>query len=165
MSKESTRTEQLSKLREMIKDIDICMLTTCETDGSLRSRPMSTQEAETDGELWFFTAGDSGKAEEVRQDRRVNVSYAAPGKNRYVSVSGTAELVNDRKKIEELWKPILKVWFPKGVEDPNLSLLRVSVEQAEYWDDSSSRMVQFFKMVKAAVTGVSYEAENAKLSL
>jgi general stress protein 26 len=165
MNEPMTRNEQIEKLRELIKDIDFCMLTTADQDGTLRSRPMSTQQTEFDGDLWFFTEFNTAKVEEVQRDQHVNVSYSDPKKNCYVSVSGTAQVMRDQAKINELWNPVHRAWFPKGPEDPNLALLKVKVTQAEYWDDTSSSMVQFFKMVKAAVTGVPYEAENKKLNL
>ena len=149
---EDTRQEAIKKLNGLIKDVQVAMLTTIDW-GVLRSRPMQTQEAEFDGTLWFFTSTDTHKTEEIEKDRRVNVSYAAPDSNTYVSVSGTAELVQDKAKIEELWNPILKAWFPKGLEDPTLCLLKVTVEQAEYWDSPSSTVVQVVGFVQALVTG------------
>jgi general stress protein 26 len=157
--------KELEKLRELIEDIDFCMLTTVDAEGALRSRPMSTQQIEIDGDLWFFTSADTPKVDELAADPRVNLSYAAKKKARYVSVSGTAEVFRDRAKMKELWNPILKAWFPKGLDDPDLALLKVTVDQAEYWDDSSSGMVRFIKLVKSAVSGTSYEAENRKLDL
>ncbi|CAN5880639.1 MAG: pyridoxamine 5'-phosphate oxidase family protein [Acidobacteria bacterium] len=149
---EDKRQESIKKVNDLIKDVQVAMLTTIDW-GVLRSRPMQTQEAEFDGDLWFFTSTDTHKTDEIEKDRRVNVSYAAPDSNTYVSVSGTAALVNDKEKIEELWNPILKAWFPKGLDDPTLILLKVSVEQAEYWDSSSSTVVQVVGFVKALVTG------------
>lgn len=157
----------IEKIRDLIKGIRIAMLTTIDTDGSLRSRPMGTQEAEFDGDLWFFTTASSAKVHEVERDGRVNASYAAPDDNRYVSLSGTAQLVRDRAKAKELWNPILKAWFPDGLEDPDLALLRVRVEKAEYWDAPSSKMVQLAGFVKAIVTGQRADGlgENEKINL
>ena len=148
--------DEQQKLWDKIKDVRVAMLTTVEDDGSLRSRPMYTQQVEFDGELWFFTADDSGKVEEISREHQVNLSYAEPKDSRYVSVSGVAELVKDRSKIEELWSPMLKAWFEDGLDDPHLALLRVRVTEAEYWDDTSSKMSQLFGMVKAAVTNDTY---------
>jgi general stress protein 26 len=149
---EDKREESIKKVNDLIEDVQIAMLTTID-GGTLRSRPMQTQEAEFDGDLWFFTSTDTHKTDEIEKDNRVNVAYASPGDNTYVSVSGTASLVNDKEKIEELWNPILKAWFPKGLDDPTLILLKVSVEQAEYWDSTSSTVVQIVGFVKALVTG------------
>jgi general stress protein 26 len=166
MDNQAGRSEAIRKLGELIEDIDFAMLTTAEADGTLRSRPMSTQQVEFDGDLWFFTRASAPKVDEVRRDERVNVSYAKPEAQRYVSISGTAQIVRDRKKIEELWNPVLKAWFPKGLEDPDLALLKVNVEQAEYWDSPSSTMAHIFGFVKALATGQSYQpGENKKINL
>lgn len=156
----------IKKLAELIKGIEVAMLTTVAEDGTLRSRPMVTQKAEFDGTLWFFTPAGAPKVGEVGHDRRVNVSYASPDDNRYVSVSGTAELVRDRQKIEELWNPVLKAWFPDGLQDPELALLRVNPERAEYWDSPSSTLVHLVGFVRAVATGKPYRpGENEKLDL
>ena len=166
MDNQADHNESIRKLGEMIKGIEFAMLTTAEADGTLRSRPMRTQQADFDGDLWFFTRASAPKVDEVKQDQNVNVSYAAPDDQRYVSISGQAQLVRDRKKIEELWNPPLKAWFPKGLEDPDLALLKVSVEQAEYWDAPSSAMAHLVGLAKATVTGKQYEAgDHEKLDL
>jgi len=149
---QDSREEAIVKLKDLIEDIDFAMLTTV-NGGQLRSRPMSTQEFDFDGDLWFFTSDNTHKVDEIERDNRVNVAYAKPEDNVYISVSGKAQLVKDREKIEELWNPILKAWFPKGLDDPTLSLLKVSVEEAEYWDSPSSTIVQLVGFVKALVTG------------
>ena len=161
-----SREDQIKKLGELIKGINIAMMATALPDGDLRSRPMATQEEEFDGTLWFFTGSDSGKVHEIEDDQHVNLSYSEPGAQKYVSVSGRARLVHDRAKIEELWSPPLKAWFPDGVEDPNIALLKVEVDSAEYWDTPSSKMVHLIGFVKATVTGQSYDpGENEKITL
>jgi len=163
---QADHNENVRKLGEMIKEIKFAMLTTAEPDGTLRSRPMATQTTEFDGTLWFFTAASAPKVEEIEQDHHVNLSYAAPDKNLYVSVSGKARMMRDHKKAEELWNPAYKAWFPKGLEDPDLALLKVNVEQAEYWDSSSSAVVHLAGFVKALATGERYHAgENEKMDL
>ena len=144
------------------------MLTTAEPDGKLRSRPMATQKAEFDGTLWFFTRASSPKVDEVEQWHNVNLSYASPDSNTYVSVTGTASLVRDAAKVKELWNPILKAWFPNGLEDPDLALLHVTVQKAEFWDSPSSTMVHIAGFVKAIATGQAYTpsaGEHEKISL
>jgi general stress protein 26 len=153
MADETNREESIAKLNELIKDIEVAMMTTIDTDGTLRSRPMATQKAEFDGDLWFFTAGSSPKVNEIQREQQVNVSYSQPSRQRYVSVSGRAQLVFDRKKAEELWTPLMKAWFPQGLDDPDLALLRVSVEKAEYWDSPSGKLVAIAGFVKALATG------------
>ncbi len=162
----NTKQEAIEKLNELIKGIDFAMMTTIDTDGVLRSRPMSTQESEVTDALWFFTSDQTHKTDEIEKDNRVNLSYSKPGDNVYVSVSGTAQVVKDKAKMEELWNPILKAWFPKGLDDPHICLLKVNAEQAEYWDSSNSTLVQVVGFVKAMVTGKSTNGgENEKINL
>ena len=162
---EDTRRESVEKIRELLEGIDFCMLTTIDS-GHLRARPMSTQQAEFDGDIWFFTSDETHKVEEIEKDNRVCVAYAKPDDDTYVSVSGRAEVVKDRAKMEELWSPILKAWFPEGLDDPHLCLLKVSAEQAEYWDSPSGKLVQLFGFVKAIATGQEADwGENKKVDL
>ena len=161
---EDKREKSIEKLKGLLEGIDFCMLTTI-NGGQLRSRPMSTQELDENGDLWFFTSDQTHKVEEIAQDNRVNVAYSKPDDNRYVSVSGRADVVKDRAKMEEYWSPVHKAWFPDGLDDPHLCLLRVKVEQAEYWDSPSSTLVQLFGFVKAVATGEEIDpGENKKLS-
>lgn len=162
------REDAIKKLAGMIKKTKFGMLTTASEDGSLRSRPMATQEQEFDGELWFFTRADSDKVQQAEQHEQVNVAYSNPDDMQFLSVSGSAQLVHDKAKMKELWNPIYKAWFPKGLEDPEIALLRVRVEGAEYWDTPSGKMVQLVGFVKALVTGEPYKAskdEHDKVSL
>ena len=159
------RDRSIKKVKELMEGIDFCMLTTIDS-GNLRSRPMSTQQAEFDGDIWFFTSDNTHKMDEIAADPRVCAAYSKPEDSVYLSVSGRAELVRDRAKIEELWSPILKAWFPEGLDDPHLCLLKVSAEQAEYWDSSSGKLVQLFGFVKAIVTGEEADyGENRKITL
>ena len=150
-------------LSEKIKDIKVAMLTTIDRDhNALRSRPMMTQEADSDGELWFFTQVSSPIADEA-ENRQVNISYASADDNRYISVSGVAELVRDQKKIEKLWKPTHNIWFTGGKDDPDLALLKVTVTSAEYWDGPSNKMVQIFDAARSFVTGKESMGSSEKL--
>jgi len=162
---EDGREKDIEKLKELTEGIDFCMMTTIDS-GHLRSRPMSTQVAEFDGEVWFFTRDNSHKIAEIEKDSRVCLGYANPDDSTYISVSGRAEMTHDRSKMEELWSPILKAWFPDGLDDPNICLMKVTVEQAEYWEASSGKLVQLFGFVKALATGQEADyGENRKLDL
>jgi general stress protein 26 len=159
------REESIAKLREMLEDIDFCMMTTIDS-GHLRCRPMSTQVAEFDGEVWFFTRDNSHKIDEIEKDNRVCLGYSKPDDSTYVSVSGRAEMTKDRAKMEELWSPILKAWFPAGLDDPHICLMKVTVEHAEYWESPNGKLVQLFGFVKALATGQEADyGENKKIDL
>jgi general stress protein 26 len=162
-----TRENDLQKLRELVKDIDFCMLTTVNENGDLHSRPMSSNgDIDEDGDIWFFTNASSHKVSEIAKLPRVNVSFSDPDNQRYISVSGTAQLVRDREKIEELWRPEFKMWFPEGKDDPEIALLRVDLEKAEYWDSPSSTIGYALSFVSSLVTGKQPEfGENRKVNL
>ena len=162
---EDTRQNSIEKIRKLTEDIDFCMLTTIDA-GHMRSRPMSTQQTEFDGDIWFFTSDDTHKMDEIARDNRVCAAYAKPDSDTYVSISGRAEVVKDRAKMEELWNPVLKAWFPDGLEDPHVCLLKITAEQAEYWDSPSGKLVQLFGFVKAIATGEEADwGENKKVTL
>ena len=156
----------LKRIAGWIEGIRVAMLTTIGPEGALHSRPMATQEAPFDGEVWFFTNDSSPKIAELLQDRHVNVAYADNHNHRYVSLTGQASLVRNRARIEELWKPHLKAWFPEGLEDPHLALIRVRVESAEYWSSPSSPVVHALGLAKALITGKRAQGgENEKIDL
>lgn len=149
-----SETNDTTKLWDLIKAVEIAMMVT-EDGEHLRSRPMAMSQTEFDGTLWFFTRASSHKVAELESEHRVNLAFAHPGKQDYVSVSGRASLVRDRAAIDQHWSEAVRVWFPKGKDDPEIALLKVTVQQAEYWDAPSSTMLHAYGYVKAAVTGQS----------
>lgn len=155
MKTERQHNPELQKIADLVEDIDIAMLTSQDGD-HLMSRPMAALQMDEDGSLWFFTQAHSGKVAQVAVDSpQVNVAFSDEDDASYVSVSGRAEVSRDRAKIDELWTPMAKPWF-KDKDDPELALLKVTTERADYWDSSSSKMVRLFEMARAAVTGTSY---------
>ena len=156
---------QTAKLWDMIKSIGYAMMTTEDGD-HLRARPMVASQSEFDGTLWFFTRASAHKVDEVESDSRVGVTYAEPTKQDYVSLSGRARLVRDAATIKAHWSESLRTWFPKGTDDPDIAILKVDVQTAEYWDAPNSTMLHAYGYVKAVVTGEPpHPGENAKLSL
>lgn len=145
--------EAAGKLWSMIKDIHTAMLTTIDADGSLRARPMAGVQKDFDGVLWFFTRAGAHKVLEIAAHHAVNLAYANPDAQRYVSVSGHAELSRDKAKAGELWSDATAPWFPKGLDDPELALLKVTVDKGEYWDAQTSAMVHAYGTVKSKLTG------------
>ena len=139
----------------LIKDIRFGMLTHRTATGMLHSHPLTTQSKgmDTASELYFFISKQGELYEALQTDGQVNLSYADPGADSYVSLSGEARFSQDQALKESLWSPVAKAWFPEGVNDPDLALLVVRAQHAEYWDVKETKMVQLFKMAKAAVTG------------
>ena len=153
MKKQTQTDAGMQKLADLIDDVGIGMLTTEEAEGTLRSRPLATLEMDSEGKLWFFTAMSSAKVGEIDQHRKVSLSYTDVSKQLYVSVSGHARLFRDQEKMRELWTPWIEPWFPAGLEDPDLGLLEVTVDAAEYWDAPDSRMQRLFGLARALSTG------------
>lgn len=134
-------TDPIARLNQLISGIPIAILTTQRPDGTLHSCPMMTYSADTSGVLWFLTGGNSEKVEAVRTAQQVNLSYSDAASQRYVSVSGFCELIRDRAFARQLWRPEYATWFRGGLDDPALILMKVDIQQAEYWDASHARMV------------------------
>jgi len=146
-----SRQESLSKINDMIRDIKIAMLTTIDEDGDFHSRPMMTQEHEFDGEVWFFADRSSDKVREIESNPSVNVSYVANGN--YVSLAGSALIVTDVAKKQELWNDALKVWFEDGPQSPSVVLIHLKAKSAQYWDTPGSAFGQAVSMIKVLLTG------------
>jgi len=130
----------VAKLNGLIRGIEFAMLTTIRPNGTLHSCPMATSEVDSDGVLWFFTANNTEKVEAVKTDARVNLAYSDATGQRYISITGNAEPVRDHLKAKELWSSRFQAWFPMGLQDPNLILLRVVIRGVEYWDTTAGRM-------------------------
>ena len=144
-----------AKLWSLIKDIRFAMFTTRHGNGHLHSRPMTTQNSKVDQDasLWFFMARSDELVADIGADPVVNLVYADPGADSYVSVSGNAALVDDLAKKQQLWSKMNAAWFPAGPTDSNLALVEVKIVHANYWDVDDSKIVQLFKMATAAMTG------------
>ncbi len=148
-------TEARTKLWDLIEDIRFAMFTTRHANGHLHSRPMTTQNSNLDDDqnLWFFMSRKGEPVADLSADPIVNVAYADTGDDTYVSVSGSATVVEDMAKKEQLWSKMAEAWFPGGVGDPDLALVCVKIGHAHYWDVEESKIVQLYKMAKAVVTG------------
>lgn len=154
MSKELSNAEARNRLAELIKGIRFAMFTT-RHDGQLHSRPMTTQVSDDEdaGRLWFFASRRGEPVADIAHDGNVNVSYADPDKDAYVSISGHAKVVEDMARKNALWSTMAEAWFPGGVEDPDLALVEVEIVRVELWDVTTNKATQLYKMAKAAVTG------------
>lgn len=156
---------QLNKVQDVIAAIKVGMLVTQSAQcHALYARPMQTQQMDEDGCLWFFSSTETDKDYEIENDATVNISYADTNKSSYASISGQATTVHNKAKMEELWSPIMKAWYPDGLETLGISLLKITIDEAAYWDTTSNRMVELFKIAKAIVTGDTYEGgEHGKI--
>ena len=145
--------EENQKLCALVDEIKFALFTTAGRAGQLHSFPMTTQQVESGSIIWFFADAESPRIQAMKADQQVCLNYASPSKQEYVSISGRVQVLRDRRKAEELWSPFAQAWFPLGVDDPKLILLRVVIDSAEYWDSPSSSVVQLYGVARAVLTG------------
>ena len=155
----TTTTDQAAALADKIRSMRFAMFTTVDEHGHLISHPMTNQETDGEGALWFYTSTHTSLWQNIALQPEVNVSFAQPDDSLYVSISGRAERVVDRARIRALWNPMVQAWFPHGPDDEHVVLVRVAPHSAEYWDSNDSKMVRLFQMAKAAVTGTTPDVD------
>lgn len=141
------------KLRELVKASPTCMFGTSLKDIPHHVCPMHALDVDDDGSLWFFSGLDSEHAANIGEDPRVQIIFSNASDYEFLTVFGEAEIIRDAEKIYELWKPILKAWFPLGKDDPNLSVVRVDPTKVHYWDTTDGKLVVLAKILYSAVTG------------
>ena len=166
MSQQPTHSEAIKKINELIKGKTIAMLTSVSDEGHFHARPMAVLDVDFDGDVWFFTKKDSPKVEQIQRESRVNVAYSDPSNQDYVSLAGTGRLVVDKALNEKYWKPQFEAWFPDGLDDPDLSLLKIEVEGAEYWDSPSSTIAHIKGFIQTKVSGEQqHVGDHAKVEI
>lgn len=142
-----TQNDPMHRLAELLKDASIAMLTTVSPEDKLVSRPMAIQETEFDGDLWFIFSEDSPKAQQIKDEGEVNVSFES--KHTWVSLAGRGRIVHDRAKLEENWSTAVDAWFPDGIDTPGVALLKVEAESAQYWEAKSGPVKTTMELLKA----------------
>jgi general stress protein 26 len=159
------RKDAEAKLWGMIRDIKVAMLTSWDGE-QLHSRPMHGHQEEFKGKLYFFTRLDSGKTHEIGRYDKINLAYADVDENTYVSVSGRGHVSTDRELIRKYWNPMASAWFPNGLDDPQLALIEITTDSAQYWDATDSTMRYFWEVARANLTGKEPDlGENRKVRL
>ena len=161
------RDDAVRTLGALIEDVKVAMLTTIAPDGTLVSRPLRTLQMDFEGDLWFITAADSGKVADLAADGHVNLAYADPDSNTYVSVSGHAQALQDRQRLDDLWSDHMKAYFPKGKDDPNIALLKVAVDSAEYWTGPGALTATVLEIASrfTPIDGPQAHASNERIEL
>ena len=149
--------EGRKKIAELVKGIRIAMMTTLAGDGSMDARPMAVQDKPFDGTLWFLTRQSSDKVSELEKDRHITLSFSEPSDAKYITLKGRGIAMQDRAKIKELWNPMYKAWFPQGEDDPEITVLRVDVEEGFFWESTGGKILLYAKYLAAAVTGGAVE--------
>lgn len=155
----------IEKVKELVSRSRVGMLGTVE-DGLVRFRPMSHVDIDDEGKIWFFTARDSWKADDIHRNPTVQLVYINENESIYLSIEGLAYIDVEPHRMKELFNPFVKAWFPKGLKDPSLALLMVHPIEVEYWTNDDSKVLTYIKMLSAAVTGAAPSVgEHGKLTL
>lgn len=162
MTQDAQRDRQ-EKVRALVKDTRLAMLTSVAPDGRLVSKPMATQDVEFDGDVWFIAERNAEHTLNLRSRPQVNVAFASSSS--WVSLAGTAEVVNDPARLEEYWNTFTDAWMEGGPDNPENILIHVHADTAEYWDSPGSKVTQVVNLVKAKVTGERYEGDNKVVDL
>lgn len=147
--------EARDKLEQIAKDAGICMFVTRLDKLPQAARPMSVLDVDAEGNLWFFSHIHSNKNIHIIGDNRVQLYFANKSSSEYLSIYGEATILNNKDKIRELWTPVAKAWFHEGVDDPNITLLKIHPKDAYYWDTKSNKLVALIKIAVSAITGNS----------
>ena len=165
MASQPSRNEAQAKLWSMIKDIKVAMMTSWDGE-EMHSRPMHGYQEEFEGRLYFFTKHMSGKTDEIGHFDKLNLAYADIANNSYVSIAGRGRISADRDLMQRYWSPMVSAWFPKGLDDPDLALIEVEADSAQYWDSTSSSMRYLWEVTTANLTGRQPDmGETAKVEL
>jgi general stress protein 26 len=142
--------DAVDKIKELAEG-QPCMFCT-HVNGRLQSRPMSTQQIDDEGNIWFLSGKSSHKNLQIKEGSEIDLLYAN-GIGHFLAVHGEASITTDKEKIKELWQPLAQVWFTEGVDDPEVSAIMVSIQDGYYWDSKHGRIVEFAKMAASLVTG------------
>lgn len=145
--------EAIQKIKDLAKSAKICMFTTNLSKIPLSSVPMATQEVDDEGNLWFLSAKSSNKNQDILNDPRVQLFYTNTGSYEFLSVYGFAAITTDKDEIEKLWSPIVKAWFTEGKDDPEISVIKITPDEAYYWDTKNNKAVSMVKILAGAITG------------
>lgn len=143
----------IEKIKELVKKSETCFFCTAIGQEGLTTRPMSVQKTDEHGNLWFLSADDSHKNEEIKQDSWVQLFFQGSAHSDFLTISGQATITKDKKIIEELWEPLLKTWFTEGKDDPRISAIKFMPKEGYYWDNKHGNAVAFVKMLAGAALG------------
>lgn len=147
-------TEAIQKLKDLAMKIDVGMLCTHTSDSKhVHAVPMSTQEVDDEGNIWFLFSSESDSFNHLQADSQICLLYSDPGNYSFLSIHADTETSQDPIRIEKYWNPMVEGWFEKGKEDPRIRILKVKPHEAHYWDTKSNKLVTFFKVAMSGITG------------
>lgn len=146
--------ESVKKIKEIIETSQTCFFCTHTAHGpSSGVRPMSVQEVDEEGNIWFLSAADSFKNQEIALNPQVDLYFQGSKHSDFLHLRGQATILHDQTRIEELWTFIAKTWFTEGVTDPRISVIKVVPQEGYYWDTKHGMLVAGARMLVGAVMG------------
>jgi general stress protein 26 len=144
----------VERIKHIIDKAESCFFTTAASiSGSSGTRPMGVQQVDDAGNLWFLSAADSHKNQEISVDPKVTLYFQGSPHSDFLVLKGVASISRDEAKIKELWEPIFKTWFTEGENDPRISIIKVTPTEGYYWDTKHGFAVAGIKMVMGAIMG------------
>ncbi len=146
--------EAIAKIKELVEKAETCFFCTAATiPGSTGARPMSVQQVDDSGNLWFLSADDSHKNQELASEPAVQLFFQGSAHSDFLTLSGEASITRDKAKIRELWEPIVKTWFTEGIDDPRITAIKFAPKSGYYWDTKHGTAVAGVKMLIGAALG------------
>lgn len=155
MSTENLQNQEaIEKLQELVNKIDVGMVGSYPKGSDyVHAVPMSRQEVDDEGDIWYLFSSESDTFKNLQDNNNVSVLFSQPSDYNFLSINGTAEISQDRERIEKYWNKFVEGWFEKGKEDPRIRVLKVKVEEANYWDTKTNKLFTFFKAVASGISG------------
>jgi general stress protein 26 len=147
--------DAIKKLQELVNAQSICHFVSNLNKVPLNTRPMATMEVDENGNFWFFSARSSDKNTAIELNNTVQLFYSNISSSEYLSVYGKASIILDDEKAQKLWTPLAKAWFKDGVDDIELTLIRVTPFEAYYWDTKNNKVISMLKIFASMVTGIT----------
>lgn len=159
MSTENLQNEEaIKKLQSLVDKIDIAMLCTYPKNGSyVHAVPMSRQEVDDQGNIWYLFSSDSETFHNLQSDKKLSLLFSHVGDYNFLSINGKGEISDDQTRIDKYWNKMMEGWFERGREDPTIRVLKVLVEDAHYWDNKTNKFITFFKVAASAVSGAKMD--------
>lgn len=144
----------IEKIKELAEKVETGFFCTRIAQGvDIKTRPMTVQEVDEQGNLWFLSASDSHTNAEIQQDPAVQLFFQGSSHSDFLTLYGKATVSTDKARIEKYWKPLLKTWFTEGKDDPRITVIKVAADSGYYWDNKHGNAVAFVKMVAGAIVG------------
>lgn len=167
MSNENLNNQEaVDKLKKLVDSIDICLFCTDVNNGKMNVAPMSRQEVDENGNIWFLAHVESHTCKNIEKDDNVVLNFANASNYEFLSVHGTATSSRDLARIDKYWNKMMEAWFEKGKEDPSIRIIQVNPSDAEFWETKDGKVITFLKVAASALTGKSVDTGNeGKLSL